>query len=243
MEFSQIIEKIKEEYPVKTAVKINKEDGEVLETMGDGNQLLSDIGAFIGSAGEVIFRKIGKDSPASTIVKSADMNVIIINAGSHYFAINPVKPGDEKKILDKYKEITTVKAEPQSDEVSEFSDLMDIASNMEENLLGDIERKLLNAKVTQMNFLIEEFAAGGDKDKWLVQMMDSVGTMEDFSKALDIADEIKIKEIVPVAISKDEIAVNSKTLIDALCKAAVEEFGAAEAKKKVQNVILKLNKK
>lgn len=243
MEFNEIIEKIKEEFPIKSAVKINKEDGDVLETIGPGNQLLSDIGAFIGSAGEVIFRKIGKNSPDSTIVKSSDMNVLIINAGNYYIALNPETGVDEKGIMAKYTDMTTIKAEAHTDELSEFSDLMDIASTMEENLLGDIERKLLGAKVTQMNFLIDEFSAGSDRDKWLLQMIDTVGEMDDMAKALDVTDEIKIKDIVPVSISRDDIQIKSKTLIDALCKAAVEEFGAVEAKKKVQNVILKLNKK
>ncbi len=247
MEFNEIIDKFKEAFNIENAVKINKEDGEVIETFGNENVLLNDLGAFIGSAGEIISKKLNMQNTNFIFLKTLKASYAIINEEKSFMAFQINDEVLSKEVFDKYKDIFAEKEEVKEEMPVDagIDDLMDIASSMEreENKLGEIERKLLQAKIIQLNYLVNEFAGSGDKAKWIESIKEKLDEMENIKTALDIEDQLKIKKIVPVEISRDDIQKNTKVLIDTVCKVAVKEFGAAEAKKKVQNVIMKLNKK
>ncbi len=252
MEFVKIAENLKKEFPVKSAVLLNKEDGDVMETWGNKNQLLNDAGAFLGSAGEIIFKKLSLTNMKLISIKSKD-NIIIFNRENDFLAFIFSEEQDEQNFYNKFleltKEVVIPKDEPSEvpDEIaagSDMGDLLNAANAIEdEDKLSEIERKLFNAKIAQINFLINEFAIGGEKTKWVNVVKEGIRNMEKITLALDIADDIKLKSTVPVAISKEDIQKDSKEIIDTLCKLAVKEFGAKDAKQKVQNVILKLNKR
>ena len=252
MEFVKIADNLKKEFAIKSVVLLNKEDGDVIETWGNENQLLNDAGAFLGSAGEIIFKKLSLTDLKFISIKSKD-DIIIINRENDFLAFIFSEKQDEQNFYSKFleltKEIVIPKDEPSEvpDEIaagSDMGDLLDAANAIEEeDKLSDMERKLFNAKISQINFLINEFAISGEKAKWVNVVKEGISSMEKIILALDIADDIKLKSIITVPISKEEIQKDSKEIIDTLCKLAVKEFGAKDAKQKVQNVILKLNKR
>lgn len=244
MDFNEIANQLKNEFPIRSGTRLNKEDGDVIEMWGNENQLLNDTGAFLGSAGELIFKKMSMNNLDYIFVESAD-NMIIINRADDFIAFNFDEKPDEMVFFSKYKEITGAAQEAADD----VDDLMSAADAIEEEVkqedkLSDIERKLFTAKIVQVNYLLEEFAEGNDISKWVDIVKETVQSMGNLSEALDIdSSSVKLKDTVPVEIGKDEIQSESKKIIDTLCKMAVKEFGAKDAKQKVQNVILKLNKR
>jgi len=249
MELSNLISEIRKSFPVLGAVRVNKEDGEVKERGGDVSQKLIDIGAFLGSAGEIISKKLLLQNPEYGVMNSDGLNVVIVNDKQFFTVISVSDEAEHKKIFEIYRTAESGSAEEkvveQADEqADELSDLAGFASSTEqENRIGEIERKLLGAKILQINYLVEEFAQGGPVTEWNVFLSDRVLEIEDFKKAVEVSDKLDLLEIIPVEISRDSIQVNTKSLIDAVCKKAVEKYGAVEAKKMVQNVITKLNKK
>lgn len=244
MDFSEIAEQLKKEFPIRSGTRLNKEDGDVLEMWGNENQLLNDSGAFLGSAGEIIFKKMSMKNLEYIFVESAE-NIIIINRTDDFIAFNFDDKPDEIAFFDTYKKISG----EQETAAGDVDDLMDAANAIaeeeaqEEDKLSEIERKLFTAKIVQINYLIEEFSVDNDSTKWIDTVNETVQEMPNISQALIIDNNVALKDAVPVEIGKDEIQTESKKIIDILCKMAVKEFGAKDAKQKVQNVILKLNKR
>jgi len=250
MELSNLISEIRKSFPVLGAVRVNKEDGEVKESGGDVSQKLIDIGAFLGSAGEIISKKLLLQNPEYGVMSSNGLNVLIVNDKQFFTVISVSEEAEHKKIFEIYRTAEAGSAEQKSAEqatdelVDDLSDLSGFASpDEQENRIGEIERKLLGAKILQINYLVEEFAQGGSVGEWNDFLSDRLLEIDDFKKAVEVGEKLDLLEIIPVEISRDSIQVNTKSLIDSVCKKAVEKYGAVEAKKMVQNVITKLNKK
>ena len=210
---------------------------------------MNDAGAFLGSAGEIIFKKMSLLNMKYIYLESNE-NIIIINGANEFLAFNFEGKIDENKFFSVFSNIITPDTDKTISQVEEddgMDDLMNAASAIEDespvDQISEIERKLFNAKIVQINYLIDEFTGDGDKTKWLNAVKEKINEMEKINEALDVADMVSLRDIVGVKISKEEIQADSKNIIDSLCKLAVKEFGAKEAKQKVQNVIMKLNKR
>lgn len=252
MELSNLYSELAKAFPLAGAVRVNKEDGEVNQRSGDVTQKLIDIGAFLGSAGEIIAKKMNLQNPEYSVLKSEGLDVIIISDSSTFTVISMQDASEHGRIFEAYmkadaplvqKEEKAPEPEPAKAE-SDLSDLADFAqSSQTSNRIGEIERKLLAAKVLQINYLVDEFSQGGSRTEWNNFLKVKFSEIDDFRDAVDIGDKIELHEVIPTEISRDSIQVNTKSLIDAVCKMAVEKYGAAEAKKMVQNVITKLNKR
>lgn len=251
MELSNLFSEITKTFPLLGAVRVNKEDGEVKERSGDVGQKLIDIGAFLGSAGEIISKKLTLQNPEYSVLNSDGLDVIIISDASSFTVLSMEDASDHRRIFEAYRsaDAPPVQASPAVTEESakEESDLSDLAgfaqSEEPANRIGEIERKLLAAKILQINYLVDEFSQGGSKAEWNNFLKVKFSEIDDFKEAVDVGEKIELHEVIPTEISRDSIQVNTKSLIDAVCKMAVDKYGAAEAKKMVQNVITKLNKR
>ncbi|MDY6787670.1 MAG: hypothetical protein SVK54_06065 [candidate division WOR-3 bacterium] len=248
MNFTEMIDSIKEGTSLKNAVLLNKEDGEVVEKFGETNALLNDTGAFLGSAGEIIREKTAIDKLNYITVKTEPF-IIIINTDSNFLALefeSYIKPSD---VFAKYSELTGAEeetAEEEGEPGSDIDDLMEAAENIEgeEETISEAERQMFNNKITQINFLVEEFSAEGNNDKWIADIKSSLDSLDKICNCIEFDEEsnLKLKDIIKENISRREIQEDSKAIIDSLCKSAVKEFGPKTAKEKVQRVIAKLNK-
>ena len=252
MGLSELIERLKSRFLIMNGVRISKEDGETFETFGEPNGKMNDIGAFLGSAGEVIFNRLQLDAPDYATFNVDDMSIILINEKTNFTVLRA--NGSTSGLYEAYIEASIEKApeteiaatEPVAEEEPqiETNDLSSFAESISEvNKLGDIERKLLSAKVTQLNYLVEEFSKGGSTEKWNSTISAMISNIPEMKKALTVTNKVSINEIVPIEILREEIQAKTKVLVDGICKKAVEEYGATEAKKLVQNVIEKLSKK
>ncbi|MGE3063591.1 MAG: hypothetical protein AB7T10_08170 [bacterium] len=250
MGLSELVEKLKSRFLIIDGVRISKEDGETLETVGDGNPKMNEIGAFLGSAGEVIFNRLQLQAPEYAIFNVDDMNIVIVNENTSFtvLRVNGSSAGIYEEFItaSAKTEETPVEIQEEKEEAPqliETDELSSFADSIQENKLGEIERKLLSAKIIQLNYLVEEFSKGGSTEKWNSSVSAMISNMAELKAALTVTNKVSINDIVSVEITREEIQAKTKTLIDGICKKAVEEYGAAEAKKMVQNVIEKLSKK
>lgn len=255
MGLSEIVEKLKYIVPIFGAMRLNKEDGTILEKFGEQPGNLGDIGAFLGSAGDVIFKKFQMNYPLISFIKVDGNNLVLISQKNEFLLFKINGEIDTDKFYNEFKNIfeTTkiveepkiVESEPIKEPVVEqsFISPKQEFQTQEVNRLGEIERKLLISKVLQLNYLVDEFSQGGDRRIWNNFIKENLSSVDVLEKALDIKDKIDVKDIVPVEISRDDIQRTTKVLIDGVCKKAVEVYGASEAKKMVQNVIEKLSKR
>jgi len=251
MGLSELVEKLKSRFLIIGGVRISKEDGETLETFGESDSKLNDIGAFLGSAGEVIFNRLQMQQPEYATFSVDSMNVVLINEGSAFTVLKI--NGSSEGIYESFKEASaekpveaeTLQAKPEeaAPEEKYTDELSSFAESLPVNKLGEIERKLLNAKVIQLNYLVEEFSKGGSTEKWNSSISSMISVMEEMKAALTVTNKVSINDVVEYEIKREDIQAKTKTLIDGICKKAVEEYGAAEAKKMVQNVIEKLSRK
>ncbi|MFO8061923.1 MAG: hypothetical protein R6U31_03255 [bacterium] len=248
MNFTEMIDSIKEGTDLKNAVLLNKEDGEVVEKFGETNALLNDTGAFLGSAGEIIREKTAIDKLNYITVKTEPF-IIIINTDSNFLALefeSYTKPSD---VFAKYADLAGAVEETPEDSgesESDIDDLMEAAESIEEEeeTLSEAEKQMFNNKITQINFLVEEFSADGNKGKWIADIKSSLDSLDKICNCIEFDgdDNLKLKDVIKEDISRREIQEDSKAIIDSLCKSAVKEFGPKTAKEKVQSVIAKLNK-
>jgi hypothetical protein len=250
MGLSELIEHLKSRFLIIGGVRISKEDGETVETVGEANVKINDIGAFLGSAGEVVFNRLQLSAPEYAVFNVDDMNIILINEKTNFtvLRVNGDAKGLYEAFMDASKEkIEEIKPEEPKEEEQpssiETSDLSDFAESIAVNKLGEIERKLLSAKVTQLNYLVEEFSKGGSTEKWNSSVSGMISNVPELKEALTVTNKVSINEIVEIEITREEIQAKTKILIDGICKKAVDEYGAAEAKRMVQSVIEKLSRK
>ncbi|MDD3804139.1 MAG: hypothetical protein PHW02_07145 [bacterium] len=250
MGLSELVEKLKSRFLIIGGVRISKDDGDTLETLGEGDPKMNDIGAFLGSAGEVIFNRLQMQAPDYATFSVDDMNLVLIKENSA-FTILKVN-GSFSGLYEAFTELSFAPQEPPAKEEPaveetpqpvETNELASLAESFDVNKLGEIERKLLSAKIIQLNYLVEEFARGGSTEKWNSTVSSMISSMPEMKEALTVTNKVSINDIVSVEITREEIQAKTKSLIDGICKKAVEEYGAAEAKKMVQNVIEKLSKK
>ena len=249
MELSELIERLKSSFLIIAAVQINKEDGEIVETFGEPNGKINDIGAFLGSAGEVIFNRLQLESPDYAIFNVDEMNIILINEKTKFTifrtngSTNGIYESYMKASKEKSPEIIT-KTEPiKEPAVVQSSAPSDFTQTIKINKIGEIERKLLSAKITQLNYLVEEFSKGASTEKWNSAISGMISSVPELKEALTVTNRVSINDIIAIEITREEIQIKTKILIDGICRKAVEEYGAADAKKLVQNVIEKLSKK
>ncbi len=254
MELSELVEKMKGFIPVFGAMRLNKEDGTILEKVGEQPNNLGDIGAFLGSAGDVIFKKFQMGYPLISFIKVDGNNLILISEKNEFLLFKINGDVDTNRFYEEFKKIAEspkveeekiVENKPVVEEAFQkpYNPFENVSTQQEVNMLGEIERKLLLSKILQLNLLVDEFSQGGDRKVWNNFIKDNLSNLDILEKALDIKDKIEIKDIVPVEISRDDIQRTTKVLIDGVCKKAVEVYGASEAKKMVQNVIEKLSKR
>jgi len=254
MELSELVEKMKGFIPVFGAMRLNKEDGTILEKVGEQPNNLGDIGAFLGSAGDVIFKKFQMGYPLISFIKVDGNNLILISEKNEFLLFKINGDVDTNRFYEEFKKIAEspkveeekiVENKPAVEEAFQkpYNPFENVSTQQEVNMLGEIERKLLLSKILQLNLLVDEFSQGGDRKVWNNFIKDNLSNLDILEKALDIKDKIEIKDIVPVEISRDDIQRTTKVLIDGVCKKAVEVYGASEAKKMVQNVIEKLSKR
>lgn len=251
MDLNQMVEKIKETFPILGAMRLSKEDGSVLENLLESSENISDIGAFLGSAGDVIFKKFQLNSPVISFLKMNGFDIVLISEKNEFILFKVNGDIDLNSFYDLYQTIKEESVKVESPKVEEkVTQKMDIGEPVkefkqveEEDKLGEIERKLLLSKVLQLNYLIDEFSQSGDRTVWNNFIKEYLKNVEILEKALDVGDRVNLKPIVSVEINRDEIQRTTKIVIDGICKKAVEVYGASEAKKMVQNVIEKLSKR
>ncbi|HAF07565.1 MAG: hypothetical protein XD76_1025 [candidate division TA06 bacterium 32_111] len=254
MELSEIVEKMKSFIPIFGAMSLNKEDGTILEKVGEQSNAIGDIGAFLGSAGDVIFKKLQMGYPLISFFKVDGNNLVCISEKNKFLLFKVNGDVDTTKFYEEFKKIAetpkveeekVIENKPAVEEVSQkpYNPFENVSTQQEVNRLGEIERKLLFSKVLQLNYLVDEFSQGGDRKIWNNFIKENLSGVDILEKALDIKDKIELKDVVPVEINRDEIQRTTKVLIDGICKKAVEVYGASEAKKMVQNVIEKLSKR
>lgn len=198
---------------------VNSNDGSIISNGGITPGYMDELIAYIGSASEIIARKLNVQNVFSIQVEGRD-KYIILKPDENFLGV----------MVDEFSETTINK-------------IIEIIK--EEDLTGDPKvLKVLNTKARQLTLLIEEFSIGSDPEKWknlLAKAIEMLDQEKKFEKLLKVEGmELVVKGAKD--LDKEIVDKFMKMLLDFLVKEAIKEFGNEEAKNRVHNVIEKLSK-
>lgn len=96
----------------------------------------------------------------------------------------------------------------------------------------------IDAKVQQINFLVDEFGTEGNRLHWLEILNQGLGILGgELLPYIGVIDEKLAFKEQPSQDKEEEFVQALRTIIDFLVKKAVEEVGSSQARAKVQIVI------
>ncbi len=241
----------------KGVVSVNREDGSVISTWGQTDTLMNDIGAFVGSTMEVVAKDLKTGDMEYIYVVESTRQLIILPYENAFFCIHVDDTLNAhqfaQKILSDIKNNSLSHKEDVKTGDTKVEEVKEekVEEKKEEKKVvrksSAVQRALLKAKIKQLQYLIEEFSKGENVDKWIEILKSEMETSdpdEKISRYILISDNtLSFNNDVDIDVTKDEISVITKKFVDALFKAAVKEYGPAEAKQMVSNVISRLRKK
>ena len=240
---------------VQGIVVVKADDGARVDGAGETSSLLDDVSAFVGSCGDVISKLLKLNGFGNLKFYTKNAQYLIIPKEDTYLGVRLRNSENTDNTIGEVMHIVTGKQKvteiPEVEKTPPVEEQKSDESGAEEeesvlNLSPNI-KKFIESKVLQINYLINEFAEGGNKDDWLQNVIYSLKTMDKERKMSEALIERNNKvelyiDKVSNDISENEISTISKGIIDELCKLAVRRFGTDQTKQKIQNVIKRITK-
>ncbi|MCK4526759.1 hypothetical protein KAW18_05255 [candidate division WOR-3 bacterium] len=199
---------------------VSGEDGSIIKSGGITPGNIDEIVAFIGSAAEIITEACGVEEIKS--IKGVGMrNVVIIPYEDKFigFVLGENRCGVENDIINLL---------------------------IQEEIKGDSRvYKLLVAKVSQLNKLLEEFAKDSDESMWHNYINKGLGVLDKEKKFTELINlnNVRLEVFGAKGLIGEDVNRFMKLLLDFVVKKAISEFGNDEARKRVHAVIKSIGKK
>uniref|UniRef100_A0A7C4XJV0 Roadblock/LC7 domain-containing protein n=1 Tax=candidate division WOR-3 bacterium TaxID=2052148 RepID=A0A7C4XJV0_UNCW3 len=210
---------------------VNAQDGSIEEVKGSSTSPLGDLSAFFSSAGEVIGNSLDLGEIDYLSLCYGGHRLVIFQYENKYLGIELEREQDPRAFMEKIKTAITPRIEVGAKPVIE---------EVKPKPVIELPRSI-GSKLQQINLLIGEFGAEGNKNHWLDILNQGLGILAgDLLPMVGVIDEKLTFKEQPPAEKEEEFVQILRTIIDFLVKKAVEEFGSSQARVKVQTVIEKM---
>jgi len=221
-------------------VSVNSQDGSLLQQGGKINPMLEDITAFFGSGFDVVASSLAIKGLKFTYLEMEKQRFIILVKEEGYIGCELSLDVPLEKIIKHITEMEGVGIKEEIKEKGEGEKELPLSTGVKETKAV----RFLISKVRQINLLIKEFSKEDDQTQWIGIVKEKFSGNEIGEKILTVLhfdnNIVKFEGELEPAIKEEDISTVSKQVTDALCRKAVESFGAIKAKEKVHNVIEKL---